>query len=86
MTTETKIRIEIERYYVPTDPSTYVFQVLVHRGESVWHETCNTEELLHMFLRGVQAGSPEFVSLPEIPFPNQAKNLPKSRSDLDIPF
>ncbi len=77
--------IKVRRLHVPLDPSTEVFHVVVKRGEGEWHETCNTEELVRAFLRGVQAGSSEHVPLPEIPVNAEALEIPDAPSD-DIPF
>jgi hypothetical protein len=62
-----ELRVEVERFEVPLDPAIDVFQVAVHRGDGVWQETCASEEMLQMFLRGVQAGAENKISLPEIP-------------------
>ena len=62
-----EMKVEVERFEVPLDPAIYVFQVAVHRRDGVWQETCASAEMLHMFLRGVQAGAENQISLPEIP-------------------
>lgn len=66
-----KIEIKIGRYKIrpaePLEREIDVFQVEVHRGDGVWIEEFTSEDRLHAFLRGVQAGSPEYVHIPEIP-------------------
>jgi hypothetical protein len=60
-----EVTVEVERFEVPLDPAIDVFQVAVRRGDGVWRDTCASEEMLRMFLRGVQAGAENPVSLPE---------------------
>ena len=93
-----KIEIKIARYKVkpvePLERGIDVFQVEVSRGDGVWIEEFVSEDCLRAFLRGVQAGSsPEYVSLPEIPW--AAEEIPNDSSeddeddkgeDIDIPF
>jgi hypothetical protein len=62
-----EVTVEVERFEVPLDPAIDVFQVAVHRSDGVWQDTCASEEMLQMFLRGVQAGAESQISLPEIP-------------------
>lgn len=66
-----KVQILVKRIKIPTDPSIEVFSVEVRDEKSSWMETVPTEETLHWFLRGIQAGASmfakEYVSLPEVP-------------------
>ena len=70
-----KIKVTVKKYLVELDPPIEVYCVEVARGDGVWDETCSSREHLEIFLRGIQAGSEEYVSLPEIP--NEAEQLPK---------
>jgi hypothetical protein len=78
--------IEVQKVKVSADPSTHIFSVAFHRdAESVWCETCNTEDLLKMFLRGVQAGFSGFVTLPEIPV-NESAVFEQVIRNEDVPL
>lgn len=70
------LTITIRRYQVPLDPPTEVFHVQIERADGIWKETCTSLEQLEIFLRGVRAGSPSYVSWPEVP--ETAEPLPES--------
>ncbi|TAL49438.1 hypothetical protein EPN83_00830 [Patescibacteria group bacterium] len=86
------INIVIRRYEIPLIPRTSVFHVSVEMKGGVWEETIPTEDNLHWFPRGVQAGAfPAHVSLPEIP--RNAESLPRhllptgnDEDDDNLPF
>ena len=70
--------IKVVRYEVHLDPSVEILHVEINDSRSTWMETVPSDENLHWFLRGVQAGAAMFahkhVSLPEIP--RNAEPLP----------
>ena len=57
-----EVKVEVERFEVPLDPAIDVFQVAVRRGDGVWRDTCASEEMLRMFLRGGGSGKPGLAS------------------------
>lgn len=71
-----KIAVSVERYKVPLDPPADVFHVEVLSGDGVWEETFGTEDLVHAFLRGVQAGAFPNAHVPLYEIPREAKPLP----------
>ena len=68
---EKEPEIKVTRYEVRLDPTVEVLSVDITDEKSSWKETVPSDENLHWFLRGVQAGASMFggkhVNLPEIP-------------------
>lgn len=85
--------VEIFRLKTPTDPPLEFFQVIVRYSEGVWCETFGSEELLKVFLKGLQVGcDASGVQLPRFEIPRESVPMPLLRyahaddhAD-DIPF